>query len=185
MLNRGQIKGFFCLQLIYLIDVIVNWMPCYFFPQQIIMPENTACPLVSMSTGFTSTKSKYTAHTYGVFNPKRIKVYEWAAGCGLSVRIDVTQSRGVAAAMWDMGTPSLLWHLKGSSVLIQPITADVQILADMVLAYLWPDQFLYCWAEPFTLILSSQNSYRAGLSYGKRNCNKNALQTQRCARVSA
>ena len=79
-------------------------------------------------------RAKYTAPTYGVFNPKCIKVYEWPAGCGLSVRIDVPQSRGVAAATWAMGTPSLLWHLKGSSVLIQPITADVQILADMVLA---------------------------------------------------
>lgn len=43
-----------------------------------------------------------------------------------------------------------------------------------------PDQFLHCWAVPFPLILSFQNSYYIGFSYGKR-CNKI---TWRCAQVS-
>ena len=157
-------------------------MPCYFLSSQ-IMPENTACPLVSMSAGFTSTKEPNIQFTHTVCliqNTLKSMSGQQAAACpwGLMYRRVVELPR-------QRGAPSLLWHLKGSSVLIQPITADVQILAVIVLAYLWPDQFLYCWAEPFTLILSSQNSYRTGLSYGKRNCNKNALQTQRCARVSA
>lgn len=50
-------------------------------------------------------------------------------------------------------------------------------------SYLWPDQFLHCWAVPFPLISSFQNSYYIGFSYGK-NRNKNTSPPWRCAQVS-